>query len=218
MASSSTILILSAWEPEIAQLRAWLARPAARALARSVRCRPVGVGVVDAGIGAARAIADVAPDRVIFVGTAGSYVVTGGALPIGTVALPDEAVLCSTATLRAEGYLPAPMVQRAPVAADLLADLRRAAPEAARGNVATLLAITRTASLARRIARATGAVAENLEAFAVARAAARTDVPAAVVLGIANRVGPRAHSEWRRHHEAASKAACQVVWACLRDT
>ena len=61
MASSSTILILSAWEPEIAPLRAWLARPTARALARTVRCRPVGVGAVDAGIGAARAIAEVAP-------------------------------------------------------------------------------------------------------------------------------------------------------------
>jgi purine-nucleoside phosphorylase len=218
VATSSTILILSAWEPEIAPLRAWLARPTARVLARSVRCRPVGVGAVDAGIGAARAIADVGPARVIFVGTAGSYVVTGGALPIGTVALPEELVLCSTATLRADGYLPAPMIQRAPVAADLLADLRRTAPEAARGSAATTLAITRTAALARRIARATGAVAENLESFAVARAAARTDVPAAVVLGIANRVGPRAHSEWRRHHEAASKAACQVVWACLRDT
>ena len=218
MASSRTILILSAWEPEIAPLHTWLARPTARALARAVRCRAVGVGAVDAGIGAARAIAEVDPARVIFVGTAGSYVVAGGALPVGTVALPEELVLCSTATLRADGYLPAPMVQRAPVEKELLADLRRAAPEAARGSAATPLAITRTASLARRIARATGAVAENLEAFAIARAAARTDVPAAAVLGIANRVGPRAHAEWRRHHEAASKAACEVVWAWLRDT
>ena len=218
MASSRTILILSAWEPEIAPLHTWLARPTARALARAVRCRAVGVGAVDAGIGAARAIAEVDPARVIFVGTAGSYVVAGGALPVGTVALPEELVLCSTATLRADAYLPAPMVQRAPVEKELLADLRRAAPEAARGSAVTPLAITRTASLARRIARATGAVAENLEAFAIARAAARTDVPAAAVLGIANRVGPRAHAEWRRHHEAASKAACEVVWAWLRDT
>ncbi len=218
MARSSTILILSAWEPEIAPLRGWLARPTARALARTVRCRAVGVGAIDAGIGAARAIAEVDPTRVIFIGTAGSYAVSQGTLAIGAVAVPEELVLCSTATVRGDGYLPAPMVQRASVAAELLEALRRVAPEAARGAAATPLAITRTASLARRIARATGAVAENLEVFAVARAAARAEVPLAAVLGIANRVGPRAHLEWRRHHEAASKAACEVVWACLRDT
>ncbi len=213
------ILILSAWEPEIAPLRGLLARPTARALARSVRCRPVGVGMVDAGIGAAHAIAELSPDRIIFIGTAGSYALTGGALSIGAVALPDEFVLCSTATLRGDGYLPAPMVQRTPAAAALLAELRRAAPEAASSSaVATPLAITRTAAMARRIARSTGAVVENLEAFAVARAADRAEVPMAAVLGVANRVGPRAHAEWRRHHQAASKAACDVVWACLRDT
>ena len=51
----------------------------------------------------------------IFVGTAGSYARPAGALPIGAVALPEELVLCSTATLRGDGYLPAPMVQRVPV-------------------------------------------------------------------------------------------------------
>ncbi len=170
------ILILSAWEPEIAPLRALLARPTARALARSVRCRAVGVGAIDAGIGAAHAIAEVQPARVIFIGTAGSYAKTGGALPIGAVVLPEELVLCSTATLRGDGYLPAPMVQRVPVTAELHADLRRSAPDAAaRGAAATPLAITRTLALARRIARVTGAIAENLESFAVARAAARAE-------------------------------------------
>ena len=176
------------------------------------------MGAVDAGIGAAHAIAEVQPARVIFVGTAGSYAKIGGGLPIGAVALPEEMVLCSTATLRGDGYLPAPMVQKVPVTPELHGDLRRAAPEAAaRGAVATPLAITRTVMLARRIARATGAIAENLEAFGVARAAARADVPVAAVLGIANHVGPHAHTEWRRNHEAASKAACEVVWTCLRD-
>jgi nucleoside phosphorylase len=216
--SSSIILILSAWEPEIAPLRALLAGPTARSLARFVRCRAVGVGAVDAGIGAAHAIAEVQPARVIFIGTAGSYAKAGGALPIGGVALPEELVLCSTATLRGDGYLPAPMVQRVSVTAELRADLRRSAADAtARGAAATPLAITRTLALARRIARITGAIAENLESFAVARAAARAEVPVAAVLGIANRVGPRAHIEWRRNHEAASKAACEVVWAYLRD-
>jgi futalosine hydrolase len=83
--------------------------------------------------------------------------------------------------------------------------------------VACPIAITRSATLGRHLAHATGAALENLEAFAVARAAGAAGVEAvAVVLGIANRVGPRGHQEWRAHHVAASRAACRVVWSFLR--
>ena len=77
--------------------------------------------------------------------------------------------------------------------------------------VACPLAITRSAALGRRIAEATGAALENLEAFAVGRAAAAAGVPFAAVLGVANRVGPQGHEEWQRHHRAASRAACQLI-------
>ena len=78
--------------------------------------------------------------------------------------------------------------------------------------VACPLAITRpSAALGRRIAEATGATLENLEAFAVARAAAAAGVDFAAVLGVANRVGPTGHDEWQRHHRAASRAACELV-------
>jgi hypothetical protein len=53
----------------------------------------------------------------------------------------------------------------------------------------------------------------------VARAAATAGVPEmTAVLGIANRVGPSGHREWRAHHRAASAAACRLVWAFLRST
>jgi hypothetical protein len=80
--------------------------------------------------------------------------------------------------------------------------------------VACPAAITRSAALGRRIVQATGAVLENLEAFSVARAAATAAGPRiqfAAVLGIANRVGPDGHREWREHHRAASWAACAVI-------
>ena len=83
-------------------------------------------------------------------------------------------------------------------------------------TVACPLAITRSAALARRIATATGALLENLEAFAVARAAAAAGVEFAAVLGVANRVGPVAHDEWRAHHRRASRAACTLVARWLR--
>jgi nucleoside phosphorylase len=213
-----TVLVVSAWEPEIAPLRRRLARGSLAALGRGVICRAIGVGAVDAAAGAARAIAEVAPSQVIFVGTAGRYptAADAGALPIGGVALPGELVLISTATMRGDAYLPAPLVQRAATAPALLAALRDAAPAHAwRGVAASPLAITQTSALARRLVRVSGAAVENLEAFSVARAAALANLPMAAALGIANLVGPNAHAEWRLHHEAASKAACAAIWHWL---
>jgi purine-nucleoside phosphorylase len=212
------VLVLSAWEPEIAPLRRRLARAATPARAKAVVCRAVGVGLVDAGVNAARALGETEADAVVFVGTAGSYAggARSGGLDIASVAVPRGLVLVSTAGLRGDGYTPEPMVLRAAAAPRLAAALARGATGTTTGDVATPLAITRSAALARTIARATGAATENLEAFAVARSAAAARTPFAAVLGVANRVGPRAHEEWRRHHAAASQAACDVVWTWLR--
>ncbi|HEY7375895.1 MAG TPA: phosphorylase [Polyangia bacterium] len=210
-------LVLAAWEPEIAPLRR-LARaidPARLALGT------VGVGPVEAAVGAAAAIAAARPARVIFVGTAGAYPRGRATAAIGTAALAGELHLVSTAALRGDGYLPEPLVARAgPADAlnDALAACGAGGRSIARLGVACPLAVTRSATLGRQIAHATGAGLENLELFAVARAAAAAGVGAVTgVLGIANRVGPRGHQEWRAHHVAASRAACRVVWNYLRS-
>jgi futalosine hydrolase len=210
-------LVLAAWEPEIAPLRR-LARgidPARLALGT------VGVGPVEAAIGAAAAIAAARPARVIFVGTAGAYPRGRATAAIGTAALAGELHLVSTAALRGDGYLPEPVVTRAPASAalnDALDACGSGRKPIARLGVACPLAVTRSATLGRQIAHATGAGLENLEVFAVARAAAAAGVDAATaVLGIANRVGPRGHQEWRAHHVAASRAACRLVWNYLRS-
>jgi len=208
-------LVLSAWEPEIAPLRR---------LARAVdldrlALATVGVGAVDAALGAAAAITAARPSRVIFVGTAGAFPRGRATTAIGTVAIAGELWLASTAALRGDGYLPEPVVKRAPTSAALAAALAEAAPPkkpVPRLDVACPIAITRSATLGRQLAHATGAALENLEAFAVARAAAAAGVEVAAVLGIANRVGPRGHQEWRAHHAAASHAACRLVWSFVR--
>jgi nucleoside phosphorylase len=210
-------LVLAAWEPEIAPLRR---------LARAVdpdrlALGTVSVGAVDAALGAAAAIAAARPRRVIFVGTAGAYPRGRATAAIGTVAIGSELCLASTAALRGDGYLPDPLVTRAlPSAAlggALAACARQKHPIPLLG-VACPIAITRSATLGRHLAHATSAALENMEAFAVARAAAAAGVEeVAAVLGIANRVGPSGHREWRAHHRAASAAACRLVWAFLRS-
>ena len=212
--STVRTLVLSAWEPEVAPLRRLLrAAPGARDVAMAA----VGVGTVDAAVGAANAIARLRPRRVIFVGTAGVYPGAARALPIGAAAVAGALRLVSTATLRGDAYHPAPLVAEAEATAPLRARLARAADADASALpiVACPLAITQTAALARRIA-ATGPALENLEAFAVARAAVAARVPFGAVLGVSNVVGPKAHAEWRANHLRASRAACHVVWTFLR--
>jgi purine-nucleoside phosphorylase len=81
--------------------------------------------------------------------------------------------------------------------------------------VACPLAITTSPALARKIAGRTGADLENLEAFAVARVADAAGVPFACVLGISNRVGPKAHLEWRANAPRAAAAACRAALAIV---
>jgi purine-nucleoside phosphorylase len=197
------ILVLGAWEPELAALRRALA--ADPALAKRVVARPVGVGLVEAGIGATRAIDEIRPRAIVFVGTGGGY--PPARLAVGDVVVARRLTLASTAALRGDGYLPAVL----PTTVEAEARLRRQLGGRL-VDVVCPLAITKTRPAARRLA-SLGA-AENLEAFAVARAAGKT--PFAAVLGVSNTVGPTAHTEWRRHADGAAAAACEAVLAWLR--
>jgi nucleoside phosphorylase len=204
-------LVVSAFEPEVEPLRR-LVRGA-----RGVELGPVGIGAIDAAVGAAQAIAAARPERVIFVGTAGIY---GQGRParaaIRTAVVASELFCASSAVLRGDGYLPGPMVLRVETSRRLRPLLAACASD---GNghgreplpVASPLAITRSAALGRRIAAATGAAVENLETFAVARAAEAAGVEFGAVLGIANRVGPTGHEEWLRNQREASRVACELV-------
>jgi len=207
-------LVVSAWDPEVAPLARLLKARAGGA--KRVELAAVGVGTVDAAVGAARAIAAAKPERVIFVGTAGVYPAAARKLPLGSAALAGELRLVSSATLRGDAYHPAPLVATAAATRALRDRVARAGGAAALPvvTVACPLAITQSTALARRIGK-TGAALENLEAFAVARAAAAAGLPFAAVLGVSNVVGPRAHAEWRANHLIASRAACHAVWESL---
>ncbi len=226
--SGFSLLVVSAFAPELAPLRRHLRRAdlrgsTGRAAARLV---PVGIGLVEAALGTARALGDaqgLAPDALIFVGTAGAY---GRDLAPGrALVVADEVLLVSTAVVRRHAYLPDRVPTRVPASRRLSRSLLAAARRVTRpdgvvieGAVANPLAITRNARLAHALAEATSARAENLEAFAVARAALAWGVPFAAVLGIANRVGPAAHTEWRTHQAAASAMACAAIAELLRTS
>jgi nucleoside phosphorylase len=190
-------LVLAAWPPELVELHRLLKKKPPR---RQLLIRVAGVGLVEAAIGATAAIAEEHPDAVLFIGTAGSYPNRRPDLALAGVVAARRLVLCADGVASGEAYLPPAL----PAAQETTLALRRRA--AALGllmaDVACPLAIT-----ARPTRTATCDV-ENLEAFAVARAAATAGLPFMAILGISNTVGPSGHAEWKRNAARAAAAAC----------
>jgi hypothetical protein len=206
MTSPAHLLVVAAWEPELRALRRALAE--GPALRRRVSARPVGVGLVEAALGTARALDEERPEGLIFVGTAGAY--PGRTPALGQAAVVRRMALLSGSSLRGDAYFPGPLPLVAQTSGALRQGLARAAGLPTL-DLACPLAITLSRAAARRAALATGCALENLEAFAVARAAAAAEVPFAAVVGVSNLVGPRAHLEWKAWAERAAAAACAAV-------
>jgi nucleoside phosphorylase len=208
-ARRAPLLVVSAWPPELDRLRRQLPiRPRGLALAT------VGVGLVEAAHGTARLIAEARPAAILLVGTAGVYPGHQEAFPVGTAAVVGDLALLPQVLPGRHTYLPEILPRRA-AASPALGRKIRAASGLPVASVACPLAITASARAAAFAARS-GCVLENLEAFAVARAAAAARIPFAAVLGIANRVGPRGHREWQQHCREAAAVACDAVLALLR--
>jgi len=202
-------LVISAWPPELAAIRAAGPR-LPRDRRRKLVLASVGVGLVEAAIETTRLLHVRRPAAILLVGTAGVYPGRRHELPIGAAAAIGSTTLLPQAVPALSVALPALVPAREPASAQLLRALVRATalPTA---KVACPLAITTSERGARSAARLSGCDLENLEAFAVARAAAAAGVPFAGILGISNTVGPDGHRQWRRHGATAAAAAAAAA-------
>jgi purine-nucleoside phosphorylase len=187
-----TRLLLAAFPPELAGL---LDRPPAGWTAACT-----GVGAVSAAAATAGLLVERRPDRVLFLGTCGAY---GEDLPVGTLLSADPVLAISLDELEGRAYRPE-------------CERRRWQPDwplpFPRRAVAVPPAITRTQEGAARFG--TVAEVEHLELSGVFEACRAAGVPAAAALGVANRVGPSAHAEWRLHHAVTSRALVAALRAC----
>lgn len=196
--SHTRLLVLAAWEPELTHFRGLV-----RGLAQPYAVDVAGVGLVEAAIGSARALARHDPTHALFLGTCGALASDLRILDV---------VVGVTAKLVAEGCeLPDAM----PSQGRFDDDLRNLFASSARGvDIAGTVGITTEDEAARRL-RPKGEV-EHLEAFAFLRACEAAMVPCAAVLAVANTVGSRGRQEWLENHEAASARAADVAFAALR--
>ncbi|SCG58790.1 futalosine hydrolase [Micromonospora humi] len=215
----SGLLVVTAVPAEAEAVRAGLTDP-------SVTVRPVGVGPAVAAAATARllALAEAAgrPYRaVVSAGIAGGFV---DRVAVGGTVLADRSVAADLGAESPTGFIPVEELGMAPellgvgrtVAADptLLVALRAALPAATVGTVLTVGTVTGTAeSTAILAGRHPDAVAEAMEGYGVAVAAALADVPFAELRTISNPIGPRDRDAWRMRD---AFAALTTAAAALR--
>jgi purine-nucleoside phosphorylase len=182
-------LLLSAFGPELAGLdqdppRGWTVAT-------------TGIGAISSAVETARLVRELRPSRVLFVGTCGAY---DDRLAVGDLVAAASALATSVEEAEGRAYRPEAETRRWPATWQL--------PLAAQ-DVAVTPAITTSLEGARSLARL--AAVENLEITGVFAACAAAGVPVAAALGIANRVGPGAHAEWKREHARVSAALVEAL-------
>ncbi|MGX1131473.1 futalosine hydrolase [Streptomyces glaucescens] len=163
----------------------------------------VGVGPARAAAGTATALTEAARDGrpfrlVVSAGIGGGFAPEA---PVGSLVVADEITAADLGAETADGFLPVTelgfgtVTHRPPEA--LVRDVT-AATGARAGTVLTVSTVTGTADRAAALrARHPRALAEAMEGFGVAEAAALHGVPVLELRAVSNPVGPRDRAAWR---------------------
>jgi nucleoside phosphorylase len=203
------LVVVAAFPPELAGLVARLGR---RKVGPRTPAVPVGVGLVAAAIGTVRVLQELRPRALVLVGTCGAYPAAG--LHRDDAIVARRVMLVDPGVVQAKAAFPRPMGLE--IDANVALTTALASCGAAKADVATTLAVTTDDALAAKTGRRMAVGVEHLEAYAVAYACAEFDVPFAAVLGVANTVGARGRTEWRKGHRAASDVAGRIVAEWIR--
>lgn len=161
----------------------------------------VGPAAVACGTATALTAAALAGEPYGLVVSAG---IAGGfqpAAPVGSLVVADAIVIADLGAQTAEGFVPVTELGFGTTRHLPPAELARGAAEltgAAFGTVLTVSTVTGSAERAAELMdRHPGALAEAMEGFGVAEAAAAHGVPVLEVRAISNPVGPRDRAAWR---------------------
>ncbi len=187
---------------------------------RTVTVTPIGVGPAIAGAATARllALAEAAgrPYRaVVSAGVAGGFT---GRAEVGDTVLGTASIAADLGAESPDGFIPVDELgmppallgagSRVPADPGLLAALRAALPTATTGPVLTVSTVTgTTASTDELRRRHPEAVAEAMEGYGVAVAAAQAGLPFAELRTISNPIGPRDRDAWRLREALAALTA-----------
>jgi futalosine hydrolase len=210
--TNEALLVVSSVAAERDAILAGLSEPDA------VEVCVVGVGPAAAAAGTARLLAREPYRAVLSAGIGGGF---DGRVPPGGVVVGSETIAADLGAGTPEGFLPLDELGFGPVRypADptLFAALQAALPDAVTGPVLTVSTATGSAAaIAALRSRYPDAVAEGMEGFGVATAAALSGVPFAELRTISNVVGPRDRAAWRIPQALAALSAAAASLAKLR--
>ncbi|MEU7585731.1 futalosine hydrolase [Micromonospora sp. NPDC049230] len=213
------LLVVTAVPAEADAVRAGLTDP-------TVTVAPIGVGPAVAGAATARllALAEAAgrPYRaVVSAGVAGGFT---GRAEVGDTVLGTASIAADLGAESPDGFIPVdelgmPLVLLGvggvvPADPVLLAALRAALPAATVGPVLTVSTVTGTAASTGELrGRHPEAVAEAMEGYGVAVAAAQAGVPFAELRTISNPIGPRDRDAWRLREALTALTAAAPAFA-----
>jgi futalosine hydrolase len=195
------ILVVTAVDAERDAVAAGLA--AAGGAAREAEVIAAGVGPAAAAAGTTRALlaalaASEQPGLVISAGIGGGF---APAAPVGSLVVAETIVAADLGAQTAEGFVPVAELGFGRSEHRPPARLSRAlagALGAAHGPVLTVSTVTGTAARAAELTgRHPGALAEAMEGFGVAEAAALMGTPVLEIRAVSNAVGPRDRAAWR---------------------
>ena len=169
---------------------------------------PVDIIAVGVGPAASAAATATALTTAALRGTPYGLVVSAGIgggfqpeAPVGSLVVADEITVADLGAETPEGFVPVTglgfgtVTHRPPKS--LVRDLT-AVTGARTGTVLTVSTVTGSAERAAELrARHPGALAEAMEGFGVAEAAAAHDVPVLEIRAVSNPVGPRDRAAWR---------------------
>ena len=199
------LLTTSASTPSSVRILVATAVPAERdAVARAftgdsrVDVIAAGVGPAAAAAATATALAGASYGLVVSAGIAGGFQPEA---PVGSLVIADEITVADLGAETSDGFVPVTelgfgaVTHRPPNA--LVRDLA-AATGARIGAVLTVSTVTGTAARATELrARHPRALAEAMEGFGVAEAAAAHGIPVLELRAVSNPVGPRDRTAWR---------------------
>ncbi|MFG2371078.1 futalosine hydrolase [Streptomyces sp. NPDC048504] len=199
------LLTTSASTPSSVRILVATAVPAERDAVARAFTHDSRVDVIAAGVGPAAAAAATAT---ALAGTPYALVVSAGIAggfqpeaPVGSLVIADEITVADLGAETPDGFLPVTelgfgtVTHRPPNA--LVRDLAAAAG-ARTGAVLTVSTVTGTAARAAELrARHPRALAEAMEGFGVAEAAAAHGIPVLELRAVSNPVGPRDRAAWR---------------------
>lgn len=176
-------LLLAAFPPELGDL---LEHPPPGWV-----CACTDVGALAAAVTTARLIRELLPERVLFLGTCGTY--DPVAVPVGSLVAVSEAIATSMDELGGRSFRP--RIERTRWSAGYLPPLP-----------AHAVAATPSISVSAEGARLLASVAplEHLEIAGVMEACREADIPCGAALAVVNEVGPWAHEQWEANHATGS--------------